>query len=71
VRIVSEAGGKAVLLNPWPTGIVRLFKNGSDAGTLNGAELSLDTAKGDVIHLAPDGTSYEKILQQMQTPLGK
>jgi alpha-L-fucosidase 2 len=70
VRIVSEVGGKAVLVNPWPTGAVRLFKNGADAGTLNGAELSLDTAQGDVLHLAPDGTSYTAILQQMQTPLG-
>jgi len=69
-RIVSEVGGKAVLVNPWPTGAVRLFKNGADAGTLNGAELSLDTAPGDVLHLAPDGTSYAAILQQMQTPLG-
>ena len=70
VRIVSEAGGKAVLLNPWPAGAVRLFKNGADAGTLNGTELSLETAKGDVLHLAPDGTSYAAILQQMQVPLG-
>jgi len=67
---VSEVGGKAVLLNPWPTGMVRLFKNGADAGTLSGAQLSLDTAPGDVVHLAPDGTSYQKILQQMQMPLG-
>ena len=69
VRIVSEAGGKAVLVNPWSTGMVRLFKNGSDAGVLSGAELSLDTAKGDIIHLAPDGTSYDAILKQMQMPL--
>jgi hypothetical protein len=70
VRIVSEVGGKAVLVNPWPTSAVRLFKNGADAGTLNGSELTLDTANGDVFHLAPDGTSYAAILQQMQTPLG-
>ena len=70
VRIVSEVGGKAVLINPWPTGAVRLFKNGADAGILNGAELSLDTAKADVLHLAPDGTTYAAILKQMQTPLG-
>ncbi|HWZ90807.1 MAG TPA: hypothetical protein VNW92_18225, partial [Polyangiaceae bacterium] len=70
VRIVSEVGGKAVLVNPWPMGAVRLFKNGADDGTLNGSQLTLDTAKGDVLHLAPDGTSYAAILQQMQTPLG-
>jgi alpha-L-fucosidase 2 len=69
VRIVSEVGGKAVLVNPWPMGSVRLFKNGADAGTLNGAELSLDTAKGDVLHLAPDGTTYDAILRQMATPM--
>jgi len=45
LRIVSEVGGKALLVNPWATGAVRLFKNGADAGSLNGAELSLDTAK--------------------------
>jgi alpha-L-fucosidase 2 len=71
VRIVSEVGGKAVLVNPWPTGAVRVFKNGADAGALNGAELSLDTAKGDVLHLAPDGSAYAAILKQMETPLGK
>ncbi len=69
VRVVSEVGGQAVLVNPWPTGAVRLFKNGADAGTVNGAELSFDTAKGDVLHLAPDGTAYDAILKQMETPL--
>ncbi len=70
VRVVSEAGGNAVLVNPWSTGLVHLYKNGADAGTMSGTDLSIDTAAGDIFHLAPDGTTYAAILQQMQTPLG-
>jgi alpha-L-fucosidase 2 len=69
VRVISERGGMAVLLNPWPTGTVHVFRNGADAGTMTGAELNLDSAAGEIIHLAPDGTSYQAILDEMKLPL--
>jgi alpha-L-fucosidase 2 len=69
VRIISERGGTAVLLNPWPTGTVHVYRNGADAGTMTGTELSLDSAAGEIIHLAPDGTSYQSILDEMKLPL--
>ncbi len=70
VRVISERGGNAVLVSPWPSGTVRVYKNGADAGTMSGAELTLATTAGDILHLAPDGTTYAAILAQMQTPLG-
>jgi hypothetical protein len=58
VRIASEQGGTAVLVNPWPGKTVRLYRNGADAGTVSGGDLSLPTAKGEVLMLGPDGASY-------------
>ncbi len=70
VRVVSERGLPLTLVNPWPTSTtLRLWRNGEDAGTLSGAELSIATSPGDVLHVAPDGTSYESILSEMSTPL--
>jgi hypothetical protein len=42
-----------------------------DAGTVSGAELVLDTAAGELLHLAPDGTPYQTILDQMAQPLAE
>ena len=62
VRITSEQGQAATVVNPWPVKVVRLYRNGIDAGTSTGAELVLPTAKGEVLTLAPDGTSYAEIV---------
>ncbi|HEY4106073.1 MAG TPA: hypothetical protein VGM44_19365 [Polyangiaceae bacterium] len=70
VRIISAGGGTAVLVNPWPNGSVEVYKNGSDMGAKSGAKISLDTAAGDIFHLAPAGTTYQAILDQMNVPLG-
>jgi hypothetical protein len=69
IRIVSEVGAAALLVNPWGDSAARVYRNGLDAGTLSGAELTLDTAAGEIIHLAADGTSYETILEQMHEAL--
>jgi hypothetical protein len=70
VRIISERGRPCVLINPWGAAAsVHVFRNGTDAGTVTGAELKLTTAVGEVIHLAPDGSSYDMILNKMRTPL--
>jgi alpha-L-fucosidase 2 len=46
VRIASEAGGSFTLVNPWPARTLRAYRNGADAGTLSGAEVSMTTASG-------------------------
>jgi hypothetical protein len=58
VRIVSERGGVLTLVSPWPNKMIRLFRNGADAGTVAGAEVTIPSAKGEVVTLVPDGTSY-------------
>jgi alpha-L-fucosidase 2 len=65
VQIASEQGGPSVLVNPWPGRMVRLYRDGADAGTVGGAEIALSTAKGEVLSLAPDGTPYADIVSRM------
>jgi len=65
VRIASEQGGPAVLVNPWPGKAIRLYRNGADGGTLDGAEITIPTTKGDVVSLAIDGTSFADIVARM------
>jgi hypothetical protein len=70
VRVVSERGLPLTLVNPWPSSTgLRLWRNGQDSGPLSGAELSLPTSPGEVLHVAPDGTSYTSILREMSVPL--
>jgi alpha-L-fucosidase 2 len=69
VRVVSEAGGPFTLANPWPNGTLRAYRNGVDAGTLGGAEVTMPTVAGDVILIAPDGASYDAIVAKLSVPL--
>jgi alpha-L-fucosidase 2 len=70
VRIVSEAGGSFQLVNPWGNQTLHAYRNGSDAGTLSGATVSMPTSVGDVVLIAPDGPSYESIVAKLSVPLG-
>jgi hypothetical protein len=65
VRMASEQGQTAVLVNPWPDKTLRLYRNGVDAGTVNGGEVTLPTAKGEILTVAPDGTSYAQIMSDL------
>ncbi|HEY2899134.1 MAG TPA: hypothetical protein VGL59_01065 [Polyangia bacterium] len=65
VRIASEQGQTATLKNPWAGKVARLYRNGVDAGTLSVPELTLPTAKGEVLTLAPDGTTYDQIVSNL------
>jgi hypothetical protein len=65
LRIASEQGGSVVLMNPWPGKTVRVYKNGADAGTQMGTEITLATAKGDVLSIATDGTAYTDIVSRL------
>jgi alpha-L-fucosidase 2 len=69
VRVISEAGGSFTLVNPWPTATLRVYRNGTDAGTLTGTEVSSPTAVGDVFLVAPDGASYASLVAKMSVPL--
>jgi alpha-L-fucosidase 2 len=64
-RIASEQGGPVVLVNPWPGKMLRLYRNGVDAGTLSGTEITIPTAKGEVLSLATDGTSFADIVSRL------
>jgi hypothetical protein len=69
IRIVSERGLPLALVNPWPSSTtLRIWRNGRDAGTLVGPELSIPTSPAEVLLVAPDGTSYESIASKMLTP---
>ncbi len=69
VRIVSEAGGSFSLVSPWPTATLHAYRNGADAGTLAGAEVSMPTSAGDVILIGPDAASYQALVAKMSVPL--
>jgi alpha-L-fucosidase 2 len=70
IRILSERGLPLALVNPWPSSMtLRLWRNGNDAGTLAGPEFSIPTSPDEVLHVAPDGTSYQSILAKMLVPL--
>ncbi|MFC5532596.1 discoidin domain-containing protein [Cohnella yongneupensis] len=70
VRIISEKGKTATLVNPWPGQTLRLYRNGSDAGTVSGAEISLTTSANETLMLAPNGAVYSDLLTKMSSPLG-
>jgi len=65
VRIISEQGQSALIVNPWPGQTVQVYANGVGAGTVSGTTFTLNTTVGEVIHLAPIGTSYAQIQSLM------
>jgi alpha-L-fucosidase 2 len=65
VRVASERGGPLVLVNPWPGKMLRLYRNGTDAGTLGGTEITIPTTPGELLSLATDGTSYADIVSRL------
>ncbi|QGQ94403.1 discoidin domain-containing protein [Paenibacillus psychroresistens] len=69
VRIISEKGRTAAFVNPWVGQTIRVYRNGVDAGTVSGAEISLATAVNETIHLAPNGTSLATINSMMSQTL--
>jgi hypothetical protein len=65
VRVASEQGGSVVFVNPWPGKTLRIYKNGADAGMQTGTEITISTAKGDVLVIATDGTAYSDIVSKL------
>jgi hypothetical protein len=56
VEIESPLGGECRMRNPWGESRVSLFKNGTAWKEMDGKLLTIDTAKGDNILVAPGGT---------------
>ena len=65
VRIASEQGGPVVLVNPWSGKMLRVYRNGTDSGALGGTEVTIPTAKGDVLSIATDGTSFADVVARL------
>jgi hypothetical protein len=65
VRVASEQGGSLVLVNPWPGQTPRLYRNRTDSGTLSGAQITIPTTKGEILSIAPDGTSLDDIVARL------
>ncbi len=69
VRLISEQGRSAVLVNPWPGQPVALYRNGKAAKSLDGSVLTIPTTAGETILAGPDTSSASSILNQMQAPI--
>jgi hypothetical protein len=65
VAVTSEMGNSFTLTNPWGQAQVAVYRNGKSAPALSGSTLTVSTCPGDVIILAPSGTSYSSIVTLM------
>jgi hypothetical protein len=45
--------------------MVSLYRNGADAETLSGTDITIPTMKGEVLSLAPAGTSFADIASRI------
>lgn len=70
VRLVSENGRNATLVNPWPGQPLVIYRNGAESGTLSGSEISIITSPNEIIDIAPNGTTYNEIINKLNTPGG-
>ncbi|MFI1092576.1 glycosyl hydrolase family 95 catalytic domain-containing protein [Streptomyces sp. NPDC020917] len=68
IQAVSQAGGTFTFTNPWP-GSVEVYRNGHDNGTVTGTKITLSTSAGDVLDLAPAGTSLATIRTELSQPM--
>lgn len=68
IRTISQQGESATFVNPWGGDVV-VYRNGVNSGTVSGATFTLPTTAGEVIDLAPDGTSHASILTDLAAPL--
>ena len=68
VRLISDVGGNAVVVNPWTDQAAALFRNGVSSGTLAGPLLTIPTSAHETLLLAPSGMALSVILSQMQAP---
>jgi alpha-L-fucosidase 2 len=67
-RLISEQGGNAVVVNPWPDQPVSLYRQGVFSKTLSGPLLTIPTSANETLVLAPSTASMSLITNQMQAP---
>lgn len=61
VEIKSLAGSNCQFKNPWAGSTVSLWRNGKAAGGISGDTLNFPTTKGEVIVLAPKGSTPSSV----------
>ena len=65
VELLSQAGGRCRLQNPWREADVTLYRNGNKSESLSGSDLEFAAVKGEVIVLVRSGTTpaqYKRIV---------
>jgi hypothetical protein len=67
VAITSELGNAFTLLNPWGGGQVAGYRNGASASETSESTLTLQTCPGEMVVLAPSGTSYASVVALMNS----
>ena len=68
VMITSEMGGTFTLASPWGQGQLAVYRNGQNAPSRSGSTLTVQTCPGDVVVLAPSGTSYDSVVALANAP---
>ena len=58
-------GGAFTLVNPWGEGQVAVYRNGTSAPAPSGSPLTFQTCPGEIIILAPSGSSYASVVNLM------
>jgi hypothetical protein len=65
VAVTSEMGNAFTLSNPWGSGQVAVYRNGTSAPAMSGSTLTIQTCPGEIVVLAPSGTSYASVVALM------
>jgi hypothetical protein len=68
IEAIGQSGGGFTFTNPW-SGSVEVYRNGTDTGTVSGSKITVSTSAGDVLDLAPAGTSLSTIQTELAQPL--
>lgn len=73
VEVKSQAGEKCRLANPWPSQVVTLYRSDKPGADASGPVLEFDTATGEVVVVAPKGTTLAALkrrVEPVRLPLG-
>ena len=69
VALTSELGKATTLVNPWGQAPLAVYRNGVSQPSVSGSTLAITAAcPGDVVVVAPSGTSYASIVALMNAP---
>jgi len=61
VEVVSQRGGEFLLVNPWGTGSVTVYRDGRKSEDVVGATIRVKTSNGERVGLVPRGTTPRAI----------